>query len=91
MDLNPDYISVMDRDVAIGTEATQLAQDIMENELLQRTDAYKNGHLVYLPNPAVRYTAESGITTLEIMLSDLESALLAEYTGRRMGKFLIFL
>ena len=78
VDLNPDYIFVMDRDAAIGTEGAQLAQDIMENELVQGTDAYKNGHLVYLANPAVWYTAEGGITALDIMLSDLESALLAE-------------
>ena len=31
---NPDYIFVMDRDSAIGTEGAQLAQEIMEKELL---------------------------------------------------------
>ena len=44
---NPDYIFVMDRDAAIGTEGAQLAQDIVENELIMGTDAYKNGHIVY--------------------------------------------
>ena len=53
---NPDYIFVMDRDAAIGTDGAQLAQDIMENELVQGTDAYKNGHLIYLAHPAVWYT-----------------------------------
>ena len=32
---------VMDRDSAIGTEGAQLAQEIMENELVMSTDAYK--------------------------------------------------
>ena len=72
----PDYIFVMDRDAAIGTDGAQLARDIMENQLVMGTDAYKNGHLVYLAHPAVWYTAEGGITALDIMLSDLESALL---------------
>ena len=72
---DPAYIFVMDRDAAIGTEGAQLAQDIMENELVMSTDAYKNGHLVYLAHPAVWYTAEGGITALDIMLSDLESEL----------------
>ncbi len=74
--LNPDYIFVMDRDAAIGTEGAQLAQEIMENELVMETDAYQNGRIVYLEHPAVWYTAEGGITALDYMLSDLESALL---------------
>ena len=31
----------MDRDAAIGTDGAQLAQEIMENELVMGTDAYK--------------------------------------------------
>lgn len=73
---NPDYIFVMDRDRAIGTEGVQMAQEIMENELVMSTDAYKNGHIVYLEHPAVWYTAEGGITALDIMLQDLENAIL---------------
>lgn len=73
---NPDYIFVMDRDAAIATEGAQLAAEIMENELVQSTEAYQNGHLVILEHPAVWYTAEGGVTALDIMLSDLESALL---------------
>ena len=64
------------REAAIGTDGAQLAQDIMENELVMGTDAYKNGHLIYLAHPAVWYTAEGGITALDIMLQDLESELL---------------
>lgn len=74
---NPDYIFVMDRDAAIGTDGAQLAQDIMENELVQGTDAYKNGQLVYLEHPAVWYTAEGGVQALNLMLQDLENTLLA--------------
>ncbi|MDO5299780.1 MAG: ABC transporter substrate-binding protein [Clostridia bacterium] len=76
--LNPDYIFVMDRDAAIATSGAQLAQEIMENELVMGSDAYKNGHLVILEHPAVWYTAEGGVTALDTMLSDLETALLAE-------------
>ena len=75
---NPDYIFVMDRDRAIGTEGVQLAQEIMENELVMSTDAYKNGNIVYLEHPAVWYTAEGGITALDVMLQDLESTLLEQ-------------
>lgn len=73
--MNPDYVFVMDRDSAIGTDGAQLAQEIMENELIMQTAAYQNGNIVYLAHPAVWYTAEGGITALDIMLSDLETAL----------------
>ncbi len=76
VDLNPDYIFVMDRDSAIGTDGAQLAQEIMDNELVAQTDAYQNGNLVILEHPAVWYTAEGGITALDTMLADLESVLL---------------
>ena len=72
---NPDYIFVMDRDSAIGADGAQTAKEIMENELIMGTDAYKNGHLVYLEHPAVWYTAEGGITALDIMISDLEDSI----------------
>ena len=74
---DPDYIFVLDRDAAIQTEGAQLAQEIMENELVMGTRAYQDGHIVYLAHPAVWYTAEGGITALDLMLQDLESALLS--------------
>lgn len=74
--LAPEYIFVMDRDAAIGSDGAKLAKEIMENELVMGTEAYKNGNLVYLEHPAVWYTAEGGITALDLMLSDLEGALL---------------
>lgn len=72
----PEYIFVMDRDAAIGTEGAEFAQEIMENELVMGTDAYKNGNIIYLEHPAVWYTAEGGINALDLMLQDLESTLL---------------
>ena len=77
--MNPEYIFVMDRDAATGTnEAAKTAKEIMENELVMSTDAYKNGNLIILSRPDVWYTGEGGITALDIMLQDLENALLAE-------------
>lgn len=57
---NPDYIFVMDRDSAIGADGAQTAKEIVENELVMGTDAYKNGRIIYLEHPAVWYTAEGG-------------------------------
>ena len=71
----PEYIFVMDRDAAIGTDGAKLAKEIVENELVMETDAYKNGNIIYLAHPAVWYTAEGGINALETMLADLEAGL----------------
>ena len=75
---DPEYIFVLDRDAAIQTEGAQLAQEVMENDLVKGTQAYQNGNIVYLAHPAVWYTAEGGITALDLMLQDLESELLEE-------------
>ena len=75
---NPQYLFVLDRDAAIGTDGAKLAQDIVENELVMGTQAYQDGHIVYLAHPAVWYTAEGGITALDWMLQDLESLLPAQ-------------
>ena len=72
----PEYIFILDRDAAIGTNGAKLAQEIMENALVMSTDAYKNDNIVYLAHPAVWYTAEGGITALDLMLQDLEGELL---------------
>ena len=74
--LNPQYLFVLDRDAAIQAQGAKLAKEIIENQLVMKTDAYKNGNIVYLDNPTVWYTAEGGITALDIMLQDLEVALL---------------
>lgn len=72
--LDPDYIFVLDRDMAIQTEGAKLAQEIMENELVQKIKAYQNGNIVYL-TPSVWYLAEGGITAMDIMIQDLENGL----------------
>ena len=72
---NPEYIFVMDRDKAIGTAGSASAKEIVENDLVKSTPAYKNNHIVYLENPNVWYTAEGGIQALDMMLKDLEKGL----------------
>lgn len=75
--LDPDYVFILDRDSAINAEGAQLAQEVMENELVQKTAAYQNDNIVYL-TPAVWYLAEGGITAMDVMLSDIEAGILGE-------------
>ncbi|MDR0759038.1 MAG: ABC transporter substrate-binding protein [Treponema sp.] len=77
LDNNPDYIFVIDRDSVIGTNGARAAREIIENGIVRQTDAYKNGHIVYL-TPDVWYLAEGGITATDTMLKDLELELLEQ-------------
>lgn len=75
--LNPEYMFVMDRNTAINAqEGNPAAKDAIENDLIKELDVYKNGNIVYLAHPNVWYTAEGGIQALDIMLQDIESALI---------------
>ena len=77
VDKKPDYIFVLDRDSAINAEGAQLAQQVMHNELVARTDAYKSDQIIYL-TPDAWYLAEGGITATDTMIKDLEKGILAE-------------
>ncbi|ASM38783.1 MAG: ABC transporter substrate-binding protein [Campylobacter sputorum] len=72
--LNPDYIFVLDRDSAISKKGAKLAKSVMDNELINKTKAHKNGNIFYL-NPSVWYLSEGGITAMDLMIKDLEEAL----------------
>lgn len=73
--LDPDYMFIMDRDQAIGTEGAAYAQDVMNNDLVNSMRCAQEGHIVYLAHPAVWYTAEGGVTALEVMFDDLYEGL----------------
>lgn len=75
LEKNPDYIFVLDRDTAIQSDGAASAQQVMENEIVQKTDAYKNDQIVYL-TPEVWYLAEGGITAFDVMLEDVEKGIL---------------
>ena len=44
---NPDFLVVVDRDAAIGEEGAA-AKQILDNELVASTNAWKNGKVIYL-------------------------------------------
>lgn len=76
MNLNPEYMFVLDRNSAISsTEGNPAVQEAIENELIKELDVYKNGNIIYLAHPNVWYTAEGGIQALDVMLQDIEERL----------------
>ena len=77
VDLNPEYIFVLDRNTAISsTDGNPAVQEAIENDLIKELDVYKNGNIIYLAHPNVWYTAEGGIQALDVMLQDIESGLM---------------
>ena len=79
INLNPEYIFVLDRSTATGAaeEGVLGAQEVIENELIRALDCYKEGKIIYFIRHAnVWYTSTGGVQALDTMLSDLEAALL---------------
>lgn len=79
LDLNPEYMFILDRSTATGAadEGVLGAKEVIENDLIKTLDVYKNGNIVYFIQHAnVWYTSTGGIQALDTMLTDLEDALL---------------
>src|SRR3954453_5325512 len=72
LEKNPDVLFVIDRSAAIGGEVG--AKGTIENELVQKTNAYKNGKIIYLD--AVNwYIAGNGIVSTQSMVEEVKAAL----------------
>lgn len=77
LDKNPEFMFILDRDTAINSEGAKVAMEVMDNEIVQKTDAYQNDRIVYL-TPDVWYLSEGGITATDTMLRDLEAGVLGK-------------
>ena len=76
LELNPDYMFVLDKDTAVGTEAVAAKEQLeVNNPVIAETDAYKNGRIIYLEPGAAWYIADGGITSLDLMISCIETGL----------------
>ncbi|MDN4606395.1 siderophore ABC transporter substrate-binding protein [Sporosarcina highlanderae] len=69
---NPDVLFVIDRDAAIGNGAS--AKKSVENELVKKTNAYKNGKIVYL-NGEYWYLSGGGLLSMKEMIEEIEASL----------------
>ncbi len=71
-DENPDYLFVVDRAAVVNGQPA--ARDNIENALIQKTNAYKNGKIIYL-NPQIWYLSGGGITSTHAMINEIKEAL----------------
>lgn len=69
---NPDWLIVIDRVAAIGSEG-ESAQQTLDNELIADTDAWKNGNVIYL-NSANIYIAGGGVQSMMGIMQSLADA-----------------
>lgn len=70
LETNPDILFVLNRDAAVNAGAPT-NNDAIENEIVQKTNAYKNGKIVYL-DPAAWYLAGGGLQSMKTMIDDAE-------------------
>ncbi len=73
-DKNPDYIFIVDRSAAIGTEGASSASKSLENDLVKSTNAYKEGKMIYL-NPTYWYLSGGGLTSFGEMIEEIGKAI----------------
>ncbi|MDO6823567.1 siderophore ABC transporter substrate-binding protein [Marinobacter sp. 1_MG-2023] len=64
LEANPDWLFVMDRDAAIGREGVA-AKQMMDNELVQATEAGAKGQIVYLEPVSWYLLDNSGLRVLQ--------------------------
>jgi iron complex transport system substrate-binding protein len=72
MEKNPDVLFVIDRNVAVGGETG--AKDTIENELVQKTTAYKDDKIIYL-DPDYWYLSGGGLKSVKAMMEEIEAAI----------------
>lgn len=73
LEKNPDYLLVVDRTAAV-TDKKGNAQTVLNNDLIKKTKAYQQNHIVYL-NAANWYLAFGGLKATENMITEIESAM----------------
>ena len=65
---NPDWIIAFDRGAAVGDDST--AAETLDNELVARTTAAQEGHIVYLPASEL-YIVINGLTAMQNVLTEI--------------------
>lgn len=69
---NPDYLFVVDRGAVVGGQSS--AKQVVENDLVKNTKAFKEGHIVYL-NPEYWYVSGGGLVSVTEMIKEIEKSL----------------
>ncbi|KMY55341.1 ABC transporter [Bacillus sp. FJAT-27231] len=71
---DPDYLFVIDRGAVVAEGGGSSAKQVIENDLVKNTKAYKDGHIVYL-DPGYWYLSGGGLESVSAMVKEVQSAL----------------
>lgn len=75
MEQNPDILYVVDRAAVVTSgEASSAAQQLVENQLVENTNAYKNDNIVYL-NPEYWYLSGGGLVSVLEMVNQIDESI----------------
>ncbi|WP_386693764.1 siderophore ABC transporter substrate-binding protein [Lonepinella sp. MS14435] len=69
---NPEYLLIIDRTAAV-TDKVNNAQQVLNNAIINKTQAAQNNHIVYL-NAANWYLAFGGLESMDAMVTEIENA-----------------
>lgn len=74
METNPDYLFVVDRSAVVaGSGEAAPAKQVIENDLVKNTTAYKEGHIVYL-DPNYWYLSGGGLESIQEMIKEVDAS-----------------
>lgn len=68
---DPDFLFVIDRTAVVGGESS--AKEVIENDLVKNTKAYKEGNIVYL-DPNYWYLSGGGLVSVSEMILEVGAA-----------------
>ncbi|GAA0136414.1 siderophore ABC transporter substrate-binding protein [Paenibacillus sp. YSY-4.3] len=73
---NPDYLFVVDRDSVVSDAGTQAepASKLVENDLVKKTNAYKNGKIIYL-DASYWYLSGGGLISVPEMAKEVQEGI----------------
>lgn len=74
LEKNPDYLFVIDRGAVVKSENGQAspAKEAVENDLVKKTNAFKEGKIVYL-DPNYWYLSGGGLISVSEMIKEAQS------------------
>lgn len=78
LETNPDWMVVLDRDAALGGSSGASAKQVLDNELVAQTNAWKNNHVIFA-DTARWYVTNGGVINLRKIVEELSGKMLARH------------
>nr|WP_224553059.1 siderophore ABC transporter substrate-binding protein [Pectobacterium versatile] len=73
LSVNPEWLFILDRDSAIGRPGGESAQQVLDNPLIHKTNAWKNNRVIYLDSASL-YIA-GGLQSYKNLVTTVSDAL----------------